>query len=75
MCSSDFQTLKLCRPKFGENFGPFAVKWGQIFEHIYPKTPENEFLAEYLCIIKIIRRNSLNWKKICFYGGLRPLVA
>ena len=24
----------------------------EIFENIYPKTPENEFLAVYLCIIE-----------------------
>ena len=35
-----------------QNFGPFANKWRKIFENIYPKTPENEFLAVYLCIIE-----------------------
>ena len=30
---------------------PSADKWRKIFENIYPKMPENEFLAVYLCII------------------------
>ena len=54
MCDRDFQTLTLCRPKFRQNFGPFADKWLKIFENIYPKMPENEFLAVYLCIIEKI---------------------
>ena len=48
----DFQTL---RSAFADqNFGPFADKSRKIFENIYPKTPENEFLAVYLCIIEKI---------------------
>ena len=38
--------------QFRQNFGPSAAKWRKIFENIYPKTPENEFLAVYLCIIE-----------------------
>ena len=53
-CVRDFQTLTLCRPTFQQNFRPFADKWQKIFENIYPKTPENEFLAIYLCIIEQI---------------------
>ena len=52
MCVRDFQTLILRRPKFRQNFGPFAAKWWKILENIYPKTPENEFLAVYLCIVE-----------------------
>ena len=52
MCVRDFQTLTLCGPKFRQNIEPFADKWRKMFDNIYPKTPENEFLAVYLCIIK-----------------------
>ena len=52
MCGRDFQTLTLCRPKFRQNFGPFADKWLYSFENIYPKTQENEFLTVYPCIIE-----------------------
>ena len=38
--------------KISAKFGPFAAKWRKIFENIYHKTPENEFLAVYLCIIE-----------------------
>ena len=34
------------------NFGPFADKWRKIFENICPKTPENQFLAAYICIFE-----------------------
>ena len=30
-----FKPLPLCRPKFRQNFGPFADKWQNIFENIY----------------------------------------
>ena len=36
------------------NFEPFTDEWRKIFQNIYPKTPENEFLAVYLCIIVLI---------------------
>ena len=52
MCVRNFQTVTLCRPKFRQKFGPFADQWRTIFENIYRKTPENEFLAIYLCIIE-----------------------
>ena len=50
MCVRDFQTLTLA----DLNFGPFADKWRKMFENIYPKMRENEFLAVYLCIIEKI---------------------
>ena len=35
-CASGiFKPLPLCRPKFLQNFGPFADKWWNIFENIY----------------------------------------
>ena len=43
MCVRDFQTLTLCRPKFRQNFGPFADKWQKIFENRYPKMPEKPY--------------------------------
>ena len=52
MCVKDFQTLTLCRPKFLPHFGPCTDKWQKIFENIYPKTPENQFLAAYICIFE-----------------------
>ena len=42
-----------------QNVGPSAAKWRKIFEHIYPKQQENEFLAVYLCIIEKISKKSL----------------
>ena len=54
MCVKDFQTLTLCRPKFWPHFGPCTDKWQKIFENIYPKTPENQFLAAYICIFEKI---------------------
>ena len=45
------------------------------FKNIHPKTPENEFLALYLCILKIFRKNCLIKKgKLCYYERLRPLI-
>ena len=37
-----------------------SAKWQKVFENIYPITPKNEFLAVYLCILKIFRKNSVN---------------
>ena len=54
MCGKDFQILTLCRPKFRQNFGPFADKMTEIFDNIHPETPENEFLALYPCIFENI---------------------
>ena len=56
-------------------FGPFADKWQQIFENIYLKIPENEFLVVYFCIIKLTKfRKSLlfDQRKLRFYRSLGP---
>ena len=40
---------------FGKILDPLhGGKWRKIFKNIYPKMPENEFLAVYLCIIEKI---------------------
>ena len=54
MCVRDFQTFTPLQTKISAKFGSFADKWRKIFKSIYPKMPENEFLAVYLCIIEKI---------------------
>ena len=77
-CASGiFKPLPLCRPKFRQNFGPFADKWRKLFENIYPKMPDNEFLAAvYLCINIIGKFHKipllLDQRKLWFYTSLTP---
>ena len=33
-------------------FWTFADKWWEIFENIYHRMPENQFLAAYICIFE-----------------------
>ena len=42
------------QPKISKKFEPFADKWRKIFENMYPKPLESEFLAVYFCIIEKI---------------------
>ena len=59
MCGRDFQTFALCRPKFGQNGGPFADKWHKFFENIYPKTPKTKFLDVFFALLRKFRKNSV----------------
>ena len=52
--SGTFKSLPFADQNFGKIFGPIAAKWRKFFKNIYPKTPENEFLAVYLRIIEKI---------------------
>ena len=50
--SGTLKPLPVAYQNFGKILEPLQTKWRKIFENMYPKTPENEFLAVYLCIIE-----------------------
>ena len=54
-CASGiFRSLPFADQNFAKILDPLQTKWLNIFENIYPKMPENEFLAVYLSIIEKI---------------------
>ena len=70
MCVRDFQTLTPLQTKLSEKFWTLCRQMAENFENIYPKMPENEFLAVYLCIIEKFRK--ISQRKLSFYRSLRP---
>ena len=65
MWGKNFQTLTYFRPKFSKTFEPFADNWWKILENVYPKTPEDEFLAVNFALLKKFCIKNFVLKKLC----------